>query len=51
VGDGYTLRKRRILRIAGLGGARRLILSITDAEGGNRGGLARWVDRKLFLRD
>ena len=43
--------KPKTLRIDGLEGAQRLILSVTDAEDGNRDDLANWVDGKLYLKD
>ena len=42
--------KPKTLRVDGLEGARRLILSVTDAEDGNRDDVANWVDGKLFLK-
>jgi hypothetical protein len=41
--------KPKTLKIDGLEGAQRLILSVTDAEDGNRDDLANWVDGKLYL--
>jgi hypothetical protein len=38
------------LRVDKLESAQRLILSVTDAEDGNRDDLANWVDGKLFLK-
>ena len=43
--------KPKTLEIDKLEGAKRLILSVTDAEDGNRDDLANWVDGKLWLRD
>jgi hypothetical protein len=42
--------KPKTLKIDGLAGKQRLILSVTDAEDGNRDDLANWVDGKLYLR-
>jgi hypothetical protein len=42
--------KPKTLKVEDLGGARRLILSVTDAEDGNRDDLANWVDGKLYLK-
>ncbi len=44
------VRKPKALKVDKLEGARRLILSVTDAEDGNRDDLANWVDGKLYLR-
>jgi hypothetical protein len=41
--------KPKAIRVEGLAGAQRLILSVTDAEDGNRDDLANWVDGKLYL--
>jgi len=41
--------KPQTLKVDKLEGARRLILSVTDAEDGNRDDLANWVEGKLFL--
>jgi hypothetical protein len=43
--------KPKTLKIDGIAGAQRLILSVTDAEDGNRDDLANWVDGKLYLKD
>jgi hypothetical protein len=43
--------KPKTLRVDGLEGARRLILTVTDGEDGNRDDLANWVDGKLYLKD
>ena len=41
--------KPKTLKVDGLEGAQRLILSVTDAGDGNRDDLANWVDGKLYL--
>ena len=43
--------KPKTIRVDGLEGAQRVILSVTDAEDGNRDDLANWADGKLFLRE
>jgi hypothetical protein len=40
----------RTLRVEGLEGAQRLILSLTDADDGNRDDLGNWVDGKLYMK-
>ena len=42
--------KPKVLKVDKLEGARRLILSVTDAGDGNRDDLANWVEGKLRLR-
>jgi colicin import membrane protein len=45
---GFT--KPKTLKVDKLDGAKRLILSVTDAEDGNRDDLANWIDGKLYLK-
>jgi len=42
--------KPKTLKVDKLDDARRLILSVTDAEDGNRDDLANWIDGKLYLK-
>ena len=42
--------KPKTLKVDKLEDARRLILSVTDAEDGNRDDLANWVDGMLYLK-
>jgi hypothetical protein len=46
--SGFSTSKT--LRVEDLAGARRLILSVTDAGDGNRNDLANWIDGRLFLK-
>jgi hypothetical protein len=43
--------KPKTIKIDDLTGAQRLILSVTDADDGNRDDLANWADGKLYLQD
>jgi hypothetical protein len=42
--------KPKTLKVDGLDGAERLILSVTDAGDGNRDDLANWVEGRLWLK-